>query len=134
MELGASPRAGIALIKASRARALIHGRDYVVPEDLFALAEDVILHRMRLNYEALADGKTRRRRAPGDPSRPDAGTGREQAVHHAGTTASQRPQSEYTIWLSFLVARPLGLRGEHHHGRLSRQRRPPRTPGSSSSP
>ena len=58
VELGASPRAGIALIKASRARALIHGRDYVIPEDLFALAEDVMLHRMRLTYEALADGKT----------------------------------------------------------------------------
>jgi MoxR-like ATPase len=39
IELGGSPRAGIALIKASRARALIHGRDYVIPEDLFALAE-----------------------------------------------------------------------------------------------
>ena len=58
IELGCSPRAGIALIKASRARALIHGRKYVVPEDLFALAEDVILHRIRLNYEALADGLT----------------------------------------------------------------------------
>jgi MoxR-like ATPase len=58
VELGASPRAGIALIKASRARALIQGRHYVVPEDLFALAEDVLLHRMRLNYEALAEGKT----------------------------------------------------------------------------
>jgi MoxR-like ATPase len=58
IELGCSPRAGIAIIKASRARALIHGRDYVVPEDLFALAEDVILHRTRLNYEALADGLT----------------------------------------------------------------------------
>ena len=56
--LGASPRGGIALIKAARARALIHGRDYVVPEDLFALAEDALLHRMRLNYEALADGLT----------------------------------------------------------------------------
>lgn len=56
IELGCSPRAGIALIKSSRARALIHGRDYVVPDDLFALAEDAILHRIRLNYEALADG------------------------------------------------------------------------------
>lgn len=56
LELGCSPRAGIALVRASRARALIHGRDYVVPEDLFALAEDVILHRIRLTYEALADG------------------------------------------------------------------------------
>lgn len=58
IELGGSPRAGISLIKASRARALIHERDYVIPEDLFALAEDVILHRVRLNYEALADGLT----------------------------------------------------------------------------
>src|SRR5689334_14548218 len=57
VELGASPRAGIALIKAARARALIRGRRYVVPDDLYALAEDVILHRTRLNYEALADGK-----------------------------------------------------------------------------
>ena len=30
----------------------------MVPEDLFALAEDMILHRLRLNYEALADGRT----------------------------------------------------------------------------
>jgi len=60
LEVGASPRAGISLIKASKARALIHGRDYVVPEDLFALAEDVLLHRIRLNYEALADGETGR--------------------------------------------------------------------------
>jgi MoxR-like ATPase len=58
IELGSSPRAGIALVKASRARALIHGRGYVVPDDLFALAEDVMLHRMRLTYEALADGLT----------------------------------------------------------------------------
>ncbi len=37
---------------------MIHGRNYVIPEDLFALAEDVILHRIRLSYEALADGLT----------------------------------------------------------------------------
>jgi MoxR-like ATPase len=61
LELGASPRAGIALIKGARARALIHGRHYVIPEDLFALAEDVILHRMRLTYEALAEGWTGQR-------------------------------------------------------------------------
>jgi len=58
VELGCSPRAGIALIKASRARALIHGRNYVIPEDLYALAEDALLHRMRLTYEALAEGNT----------------------------------------------------------------------------
>lgn len=58
LDLGCSPRAGLALVKASRARALIHGRRYVIPEDLFALAEDVMLHRMRLSYEALAEGRT----------------------------------------------------------------------------
>ena len=56
LEVGCSPRAGIALLNASRARALVHGREYVIPEDMYALAEDVILHRIRLNYEALADG------------------------------------------------------------------------------
>jgi MoxR-like ATPase len=58
VELGGSPRAGIALVKASRARAVIHGREYVVPEDLFALAEDAVLHRLRLRYEALAEGRS----------------------------------------------------------------------------
>jgi MoxR-like ATPase len=60
IELGCSPRAALALVHASRARAFIHGREYAIPEDLFALAEDAMLHRMRLKYEALAEG----RRAP----------------------------------------------------------------------
>ncbi|MFM1822270.1 MAG: ATPase RavA [Planctomycetota bacterium] len=58
IELGASPRAALALVHASRARAYIHGRDYAIPEDLFALADDVVLHRIRLSYEALAEGRT----------------------------------------------------------------------------
>jgi MoxR-like ATPase len=57
LELGASPRASMALVQAARARALIHQREYVVPEDLFALAEDIILHRVRLTYTAQAQGK-----------------------------------------------------------------------------
>ena len=57
IELGCSPRAGIALVTASRARAFIHGRDYVIPEDFLSLAEDVVLHRIRLTYEALARGR-----------------------------------------------------------------------------
>jgi MoxR-like ATPase len=56
IEIGGSPRAGIALVLASRARAFIQGRDYAVPDDLYALAEDVLLHRLRLTYEALAEG------------------------------------------------------------------------------
>jgi MoxR-like ATPase len=60
VELGCSPRAALALVHASRARAYICGRDYAIPEDLFALAEDVILHRIRLKYEALAQALHRR--------------------------------------------------------------------------
>src|SRR2546421_5031914 len=58
LDLGASPRAGMALVQGARARAFIHGRDYAIPEDLFALAEDVLLHRMRLTYQAMAEGVT----------------------------------------------------------------------------
>ena len=60
VELGCSPRAGIALVSAARARAFLHGREYATPEDLYALAEDVLLHRMRLSYDALARGRTGR--------------------------------------------------------------------------
>ena len=58
LELGCSPRAALALVHASRARAYIHGREYTIPEDIFALAEDVMLHRMRVTYEALAEGRS----------------------------------------------------------------------------
>jgi MoxR-like ATPase len=57
IELGCSPRAGLALVQAARARAFVMDRDYVVPGDLFELAEDVVLHRIRLGYEALAEGR-----------------------------------------------------------------------------
>jgi MoxR-like ATPase len=57
IELGCSPRAGLAIVQAARARAFVLNRDYVVPEDLFELAEDVVLHRIRLSYEALAEGQ-----------------------------------------------------------------------------
>jgi MoxR-like ATPase len=57
IELGCSPRAGLSIVQAARARAFVMQRDYVVPEDLFQLAEDVVLHRIRLTYEALAEGQ-----------------------------------------------------------------------------
>ena len=60
LDFGCSPRAGLALINACRARAFLHGRDYVIPEDMFDLAEDIVMHRMRLSYEAAAEGRTTR--------------------------------------------------------------------------
>ena len=52
---GASPRASIALVTGARALAFLHGRDYVLPDDVSQLALDVMRHRIVLSYEALAD-------------------------------------------------------------------------------
>src|ERR1700745_3177642 len=52
---GASPRASIALVTGARALAFLHGRDYVLPDDVGELALDVLRHRIVLSYEALAD-------------------------------------------------------------------------------
>ncbi|MGD9604039.1 MAG: AAA family ATPase [Gammaproteobacteria bacterium] len=55
---GASPRATIALDRCARAHAWLAGRDFVSPDDLHAIAPDVLRHRIILNYEAAADGIT----------------------------------------------------------------------------
>lgn len=55
IQFGVSPRASINLHLASRASAYMDGRDYVLPEDIKAVAEDVLNHRLILNYEAEAD-------------------------------------------------------------------------------
>ncbi len=55
---GGSPRASINLAKASRAYAFIHHRGYVVPEDVRAVAYDVLRHRIGLSYEAEATNIT----------------------------------------------------------------------------
>lgn len=55
---GASPRASIALARASRALALIRGRGFVTPEDVKELAPSVLRHRLVLSYEADAEGTT----------------------------------------------------------------------------
>lgn len=55
---GASPRGTIALDRCARAHAWLRGRDYVVPEDVQAIARDVLRHRILLTFEAEADGMT----------------------------------------------------------------------------
>jgi MoxR-like ATPase len=55
---GASPRGPISLVAASRALALIRGRDYVVAEDVAALVNDALRHRLVLTYQALAEDVT----------------------------------------------------------------------------
>ncbi|NLP13112.1 MAG: MoxR family ATPase [Clostridium sp.] len=55
---GASPRASINLIKAAKGRAFLEGRDFVVPDDIKAIAYDVLRHRILLTYEAEAEDIT----------------------------------------------------------------------------
>jgi MoxR-like ATPase len=52
---GASPRASIFLVQAARAHAYLRGRSYVVPEDVKAMAYDVLRHRVLLTFEAEAE-------------------------------------------------------------------------------
>jgi MoxR-like ATPase len=52
-ELGASPRAGLLLLRAAKARALLQGRDHALPDDVQALAEVVLAHRIVLAPEAV---------------------------------------------------------------------------------
>ncbi len=58
IDFGASPRASIALFQAARAHAFLRRRGYVSPEDIKAIAPDVLRHRIILSYEAEAEGKT----------------------------------------------------------------------------
>ena len=55
---GASPRASINLILTARALAMVNGRTYVLPQDVYDMVLDVLRHRMVLTYEALSDGVT----------------------------------------------------------------------------
>ena len=55
---GGSPRASISLAQAARAHAFLRGRNYVVPEDVRALAPDVLRHRVVLTFEAEAESVT----------------------------------------------------------------------------
>lgn len=58
IQVGCSPRATLGLVAAARALALIHGRDYVLPTDVQAVARDVMSHRLVLGFDAVADNIT----------------------------------------------------------------------------
>ena len=57
LRLGASPRAALQLLRASRARAALDGRDYVIPDDVQALAAPVLAHRLLPTAESLVERK-----------------------------------------------------------------------------
>jgi len=55
---GASPRGPISLVQSARALALVHGREYVLAQDIAALAKDALRHRLVLTYQALAEERS----------------------------------------------------------------------------
>jgi MoxR-like ATPase len=55
IQYGASPRASLGLIRATRALSLLRGRDYALPQDVQDVAPDILRHRLVLSYDALAD-------------------------------------------------------------------------------
>ena len=58
VSVGASPRASLALLKLSRAKAAVEGRDYVLPDDVKFIAREVFMHRMLLKLDLWATGST----------------------------------------------------------------------------
>ena len=58
IDFGASPRATINIMRASRARAFCEGRGYVTPEDVRYIGPDILRHRIILTYEAEAEELT----------------------------------------------------------------------------
>jgi len=55
IQYGASPRASLGIVRATRALALLRGRDYALPQDVQDIAPDILRHRLVLTYDALAD-------------------------------------------------------------------------------
>ena len=58
IHFGASPRAGIAMLQCAKVKAMFAGRNFVLPEDIKAVALNVLRHRLVLSYEAAADNVT----------------------------------------------------------------------------
>ena len=58
IEYGASPRATLGLVAAGQAMALLRGRGYTLPQDVYDVAYDVLNHRIVLSYDAMAEGVT----------------------------------------------------------------------------
>jgi MoxR-like ATPase len=58
IEYGASPRASLGLVAAGKSMALLRGRGYALPQDVYDVAYDVLNHRLVLSYEALAENVT----------------------------------------------------------------------------
>ena len=83
--LGASPRGTLGLIASARALAVLRGRRFVVPQDVFDVAPEVLRHRVTLTYDALAEGMH-----ADDVVRPVLGTSRLRASRPSRTRCTRQ--------------------------------------------
>ena len=119
VELGASPRAGLLLLRAAKARALLQGRDHALPDDVQALAEVVLAHRIVLAPEAVdADRRADRRRRAGG----DAGAVGGARMRPAAATALPRARC-CSLTAATFDAEPLYVPGVGLHRPRRRRRR-----------
>jgi len=103
ISFGASPRASLALVAGARALALLRGRTYALPQDVFDIAPDVLRHRLVLSYEALAQGLSAEQilaRLLSTVPAPRVSPSQDPTRHAAhasgsGTTTTQGPSSAY---------------------------------------
>ena len=58
IEIGASPRGSIALLKVAKVVAYLHDRDYIMPSDVIEYIKPVLRHRLKLKFQAQSEGKT----------------------------------------------------------------------------
>src|SRR5204862_80586 len=106
--LGASPRAGIALLRVAKARAVVEGRDYAVPDDLKAVAETVLSHRVILAPEARAAGLTSAEPIRDALARPWS---RMRSASRAGKPRYRRRRASSSIRASWIWIRSSPMRG-----------------------
>ena len=100
LALGASPRATLGLFAAGRALAVLRGRRFLVPQDIFDVAPEVLRHRLMLTYDALADDVT-----ADDVISQVLARCRRRASRRGRTTRPVRPPAPARPWLQE-AARP----------------------------
>ena len=111
---GASPRGSLGLVLTARACALLHGRDYVVPEDVKAVARAVLAHRITVKPELWMTGRRRRVRSSRRcwprcrPRHPRARSVRREPLGaDAGAAAGDGGHRPWPLGLALLLGRPV---------------------------
>ena len=121
VDLGASPRAGLMLLRAAKAHAMLHGRDHALPDDVQALAQPVLAHRLVMAPESRRASAARRHRRRGQRG---AGVVSGAAVDEAARRAVALAGAALTLAALAFDAAPLFVAGRRFHRWSAWARRP----------